>query len=53
MKTDSEVEEMIKSVSARDMQALSGVTYNQGVEDALRWFLGEISDNSLLTGDED
>jgi len=53
MKTDNEVEEMIKSVAARDMQALRGVTYKQGIEDALRWFLGEISDNGLLTGDED
>ena len=53
MKTDNKVQEMIDALADADMKNLRGMTYKQGIEDALRWVLGEMSDNSLLTGDED
>jgi len=51
MKTDREAEEMLCAIPQE--MTFGNDSYQEGVQDALRWFLGELSDNELLTGDED
>jgi len=51
MKTENEVEEMIGQFADKGVN-FHGMSYKEGVETALRWVLGEMSDNEFLTGDE-
>ena len=52
MKTKKEVEEMMDEYAC-DGKNFTGMNYKDGINDALRWVLGEMSDKELLTGDED
>jgi hypothetical protein len=49
MKTDNEVEEMLdKAEYSKELTKLFGQTYQEGVQDAMRWFLGDMTDEELL-----
>jgi len=49
MKESHEVEAMLEKVlSATTLTNLFGMTYQEGIEEALRWLLNEISDEALL-----
>jgi len=49
MKTENEVEEMLgKAESSKELPKIFGQTYQEGVQDAMRWFLGDMTDEELL-----
>lgn len=49
-KTEDEVEKMRRAITTKTAPCPD---YWQGVEDALLWVQGDLSDNELLTGEED
>ena len=50
MRNEDEVETMIdEQCTALEFD---GISYRDGVRDALKWVLEKISDNELLTGEE-
>lgn len=53
MKTNNEVEEMLDKVECSpELPKLFGSSYQEGVQDTLRWFLGELEDFELLNEGE-
>lgn len=48
MKTPEEVEEKIRKVNAEGNQLFLGMTYQEGVDEALRWVLEEIKDEEFF-----
>jgi len=49
MKTDNEVETMLDNVEcSKELPKLFGQTYQEGVQDTMRWFLGDMTDEELL-----
>ena len=49
MKDENEIEEIIVELgSSPILENLHGMTYKQGIEDALAWVLEEITTNELL-----
>ena len=53
MKTDNEVEEMLgKAECSKELPKLFGQTYQERIQDAMRWFLGDLTDSELLNEDE-
>ena len=56
MKTQKQIEDMLMQIGCEQEEInskLSGMSYADGLQDALRWCNGELSDSALLTGEED
>lgn len=52
MKTEDEVDKMKDEIYKAQAPHFT-YQYKQGIQDALDWLTGDLSDNELLTGDED
>lgn len=50
MKTQSEVQEALDKVDTVAATQFRNMTYEQGVEEALMWILGDISDEEFTFG---
>lgn len=56
MKTEIQVEDMLNQIGFDQSEIdskLSGMSYADGLQEALRWVNGELSDSALLTGEDD
>jgi len=47
MKTADQIEQVLKRLPEGGKTRFSGMTYEQGIEEALMWVLGEIEDDDL------
>jgi hypothetical protein len=47
MKSKDEIEEMLDRIDSQAPTKFPGMTYEGGLEEALRWVLGEIEDDEL------
>ena len=47
MKNEQEIKEVLDKVDTTSGTKFSSMTYEQGVEEALSWVLGEISDEEF------
>jgi hypothetical protein len=53
MKTENEVEKMLgKAEDSKELPKLFGQTYQEGVQDSMRWFLENMTDKELLNEEE-
>jgi len=50
MKAKDEIEKALLRVDAAARSKFPGMTYEQGVEEALQWAIGEISDDEFGYG---
>ena len=48
MKTDDEIYDIIDLVNAIESNRYPGMTYEQGVDDALHWILGDTEDEEFI-----
>ena len=47
MKTENEINQVLLRVDTASKSKFPAMTYEQGVEEALQWVLGEIPDNEF------
>lgn len=47
MKDEQQIEEVLRKVDSTGGTKYPGMTYEEGVEEALRWVLGEIPDDEF------
>jgi len=47
MKTEAEIEKVLYNIDVNSPSKYSGMTYEQGIEEALLWVSGDLSDEEF------